>query len=289
VLVLTSYPGASPEVVESDVTKPLEYAINTVSGASSSVELDRRPEPGLRRVPHVDRHDEGDAGRPRQDRPGAAELPEGREGAARHPGRPGEPAADRLARGDVADDVAARSFLASPTRRSSRRWRTFPGVARIEILGRATRQILIQIKPNAVTSLGIGVDQVINASVPRTRTCRPGRITRGQQDSVVRIEGKIKDPAQFARIIVAQQGGANVYLSQVADVIDGEKEETRSRGSTAGPSITLDIQKSQDANIVDTGRGITAAIEALKKRLPPTSSCGSPTRPAETAERASTA
>ena len=34
VLVLTSYPGASPEVVEADVTKPLEYAINTVSGAS---------------------------------------------------------------------------------------------------------------------------------------------------------------------------------------------------------------------------------------------------------------
>ena len=34
VLVMTSYPGASPEVVETDVTKPLEYAINTVSGAS---------------------------------------------------------------------------------------------------------------------------------------------------------------------------------------------------------------------------------------------------------------
>ena len=32
VLVLTTYPGASPEVVEADVTKPLEYAINTVSG-----------------------------------------------------------------------------------------------------------------------------------------------------------------------------------------------------------------------------------------------------------------
>ena len=34
VLVMTSYPGANPEVVEADVTKPLEYAINTVSGAS---------------------------------------------------------------------------------------------------------------------------------------------------------------------------------------------------------------------------------------------------------------
>ena len=56
-----------------------------------------------------------------------------------------------------------------------------------------------------------------------------GRLTRGQSDSVVRVEGKIKDPEQFSRIIVAQQGGGPIYLSQVADVIDGEKEMTSIR------------------------------------------------------------
>src|SRR6185369_4693533 len=138
------------------------------------------------------------------------------------------------------------------------------GVARIEVLGRATRQILIQIKPSAVTSLGIGVDQVINAVRAANQDVPAGRITRGKEDSIVRVEGKIKDPAQFARIIVAQQGGANVYLSQVADVIDGAKEEESISRINGRPSITLDIQKSQDANIVDTGRGITAALEQLK-------------------------
>ena len=59
---------------------------------------------------------------------------------------------------------------------------------------------------------------------------------------------KIKDPAQFARIIVAQQGGAPVYLSQVADVIDGEKEETSISRINGRPSIVIDIQKAQDAN-----------------------------------------
>jgi len=129
--------------------------------------------------------------------------------------------------------------------------------------------ILIQIKPSAVTSLGIGVDQVINAVRAANQDVPAGRITRGKEDSIVRVEGKIKDPAQFARIVVAQQGGANVFLSQVADVIDGAKEEESISRINGRPSITLDIQKSQDANIVDTGRGITAAIEGLKKRLPP--------------------
>ena len=97
-------------------------------------QLAGRAEPGLRRVPHVDRHDEGDAGRARQDRTGAAELPEGRQGAARHPRRPGEPAADRFARRDVADDVAARSLVAHRSdhregarKRSGRRAHGSPG------------------------------------------------------------------------------------------------------------------------------------------------------------------
>jgi multidrug efflux pump subunit AcrB len=109
---------------------------------------------------------------------------------------------------------------------------------------------------------------VINAVRAANQDVPAGRITRGQSDSIVRVEGKIKDPAQFARIVVAQQGGANVYLSQVADVIDGEKEQDSISRINGRPSITIDIQKSQDANIVDTGRGIGEAVAALKKRIP---------------------
>ena len=95
-----------------------------------------------------------------------------------------------------------------------------------------------------------------------------GRLTRGQSDAVVRVEGKIKDPEQFNRIIVAQQGGGPVYLSQVADVIDGEKEMTSFARINGRPAITLDIQKAQDANIVETGRNVKAAVASLKDRLP---------------------
>ena len=106
-------------------------------------------------------------------------------------------------------------------------------MAQINVNGRVTREIRIQIKPSALTALGIGVDQVMNAVRAANQDVPAGRLSRGPDDTVVRVDGKIKDPAQFARIIVAQQGGGPVYLSQVADVIDGEKEESRSRASTA--------------------------------------------------------
>ena len=83
VFVMTVYPGASPEVVETDVTKPLEYAINTVAGRQDDpLDLARRPKPGLRRVPARHRHDARDAGRARQDRAGQAGLSARREGPA---------------------------------------------------------------------------------------------------------------------------------------------------------------------------------------------------------------
>jgi HAE1 family hydrophobic/amphiphilic exporter-1 len=110
---------------------------------------------------------------------------------------------------------------------------------------------------------------VIDAIRNANQDVPAGRITRGQTDAIVRVEGKIKDPAQFARIVVAQQGGAPVYLSQVADVIDGEKEETSIGRINGHPSITIDLKKAQDANIVETGHGIKEAIDTLKTRLPP--------------------
>jgi multidrug efflux pump subunit AcrB len=143
-----------------------------------------------------------------------------------------------------------------------------PGVAQIIVNGRVSRQILIQIKPSALASLGIGVDQVMSAVQNANQDVPAGRITRGQNDSVVRVEGKIKDPTQFARIIVAQQGGGPIYLSQVADIIDGEKELDSISRINGRPSITIDIRKAQDANIVETGQGVNDALATLKSRLP---------------------
>ncbi|MEO6749487.1 MAG: efflux RND transporter permease subunit, partial [Casimicrobiaceae bacterium] len=64
------------------------------------------------------------------------------------------------------------------------------------------------------------------------------------------------------------QGGGPVYLSQVADVIDGEKEASSIARINGNPAITLDLLKAQDANIVETGREVLKAIDVLKARLP---------------------
>ena len=76
------------------------------------LDLARRPEPDLRRVPSCHRHDARDAGRARQDRAGEAVFSARREGPAGAARRPGEPAAGGVAGGAVVDDGTARAHLA---------------------------------------------------------------------------------------------------------------------------------------------------------------------------------
>src|SRR5947209_17192452 len=152
----------------------------------------------------------------------------------------------------MSDSVELRELTSLTDQTVVKALENLPGVARVNVNGRVTRQILVQIKPDALTALGIGVDQVMNAIREANQDVPAGRLTRGVTDSIVRVEGKIKDPVQFGRIVVAQQGGGPVYLTQVADVIDGEKEQSSISRINGRAAISLDVQKAQDANIIDT-------------------------------------
>ncbi len=267
-LVETNYPGASPEVVEADVTKPIEYAINTVAGVSliRSNSLEGRSEV------FTEFRMNTDMTRAIQDvRDKIAQV---------RPGFPRDVKDPLVIRVDqensqpvvsiavLSKTVGLRDLSSLTDQTIVKGLENVPGVARIDVNGRVTRQILIEIKPQALTALGLSVDQVVAAIRAANQDVPAGRITRGASDSIVRVEGKIKDPMQFGRIIVAQQNGAPVYLTQVAAVIDGEKEQDSISRINGRPAITLDLQKSQDANIVDTGHGVTQALDLLRQRLP---------------------
>jgi hydrophobe/amphiphile efflux-1 (HAE1) family protein len=269
VYITTVYPGAAPEAVEADVTKPIEYAVNQVSGVKRVFSNSREGRSDIfaefRLTTSVAQamQDVRDRIAPiRPTFPRDVKDPQ----VIRVENENSQPVASLAV---MSQTTGLRELTSLTDQTIVKALENLPGVARIDVNGRVARQILIQIKPDALTALGLGVDQVINAIREANQDVPAGRITKGPSDAVVRIEGKIKDPAQFGRIIVAQQGGGPVYLTQVAEVIDGEKEMDSISRINGHPAITLDIQKAQDANIVETGRNVRAAVDALKPRLPP--------------------
>jgi hydrophobe/amphiphile efflux-1 (HAE1) family protein len=268
VYISTGYPGSAPEAVEADVTKPIEYAVNQVSGVKRIFSNSREGQSDVfaefrlsTNVPQAVQDVRDRIATIRSSFPKDVKDPQ----VFRVENENSQPVVSLAV---MSPTTGLRELTSLTDQTIVKALENLPGVARINVNGRVTRQILIQIKPNALTALGLGVDQVIEAIRNANQDVPAGRITNGPSDSVVRVEGKIKDPVQFGRIIVAQQGGGAVYLTQVADVIDGEKEQESISRINGHPAITIDVQKAQDANIVETGRNVRAAVDALKARLP---------------------
>jgi hydrophobe/amphiphile efflux-1 (HAE1) family protein len=149
-----------------------------------------------------------------------------------------------------------------------KRLQNVTGVGQIRINGEQARQVLVQIRPDQLKSLDVGIDEVMNAITATNANLPAGRIVHGVRENLVRIEGKMKEAADFKRIIVANRASGPVYLSQVADITDGAAEEQSISRVNGERAISLEIAKIQDANTVQVGNGVKAAIEAMKSSLP---------------------
>ncbi len=269
IFISVQYPGASPEAVENDITRPIEEVVNTVNGVRliRSNTYEGRSETGveLRMDANVERA-----------------VQDVRDKIALiRPGFPREAKDPLVLRGDFDNAQPVVSLAVTSKTRSMRelstmtdqiivkRFQNVPGVGQVQVSGSVVRQVLVNLRPAQMLSQGVGVDEVIKGIQAANMDIPAGRVTRGQTEELVRVEGRIKDPASFAKIIVARRARGPVYLGDVADVVDGEKEAESYSRVNGQPGLSINILKVQDANIVEVGDGIKAAAEDLKKVLPP--------------------
>jgi len=178
VVVVTAYPGASPEAVENDVSKPLEYAINTVAAVS----LIRSNSRDGRSEVLAEFRMATDMTRAMQDvRDKVAQV---------RPGFPREVKDPLVMRVDQENTQPVVTLSITSQRASLRDLTSLtdqvivkalenvPGVARIDVSGRATRQILVRVKPGALAALGMRTEPVMAAIRAANQDIPAGRITR---------------------------------------------------------------------------------------------------------------
>ena len=262
------YPGASPEAVENDITRPIEDAVNTVSGIKTlrSNSFEGRAQVGIEfnLSVNMDRAMQDIRDKVSQVRP-------------KFPKEAKEPYIER-AEGDNEQPVvnlaltsSGHSLRALSTLTDQivvKRLQAVPGVGKIDVRGTSSRQILISLRPADMTAQGVGVDEVMQSIQDTNQNLPAGNISYGASERLVRVEGKIAQARDFGKIIVARRAGGPVYLNQVATVVDGEAEQLSISRMNGVPAISIDINKVQDANVVEVGTGIKKAVAALGKSLP---------------------
>jgi hydrophobe/amphiphile efflux-1 (HAE1) family protein len=265
--VEVQYPGASPEQVENDITRPMEDAINTVSGIKSIRSNSWEGRAGVSLEFQLSTNMD-------------KAMQEVRDNIARvRPGFPKEAKEPFIIRaeGDNSQPIAELTLM-SDTRSLrelstlteqviTKRLQGVAGVGQVRVNGKTNRQILVSLKPEQLQSQNIGVDEVLRAIQSTNANLPAGNISYGASERLVRIEGKMKSARDFNRIIVARRASGPVYLDQVAEIVDGEQEETSISRINGARAISLEITKVQGANVVEVGNGIMKVVGAMQKEF----------------------
>jgi multidrug efflux pump subunit AcrB len=269
VFVSVAYPGASPDATETELTRPIELALNGIAGIKMirSNSLEGRSETVVEFL--VD----ADMNRAVQDvRDKVASV------QPNFPRDAKQPFVSRFD-GDNAQPTVYLSLL-GPDRSSRelslladqvvrKRLERASGVARVDVGGLTVRQVRIDLDPQRLRAYQLTPGDV-SAALQRVNADMPvGLLSGTKEDAIVRVEGRVRDPHAFADIVVASRDGMVVRLSDLGTLVEREREPESISRVDGIPAISFQVFKQQDANIVTTGEAIKSAAAELRQNLPP--------------------
>ena len=263
-----AYPGASAEAIETDLTKPIEDIVNTVGGIkkirSTSVEGRSNTSIEFQLNTNMDKAVQELRDKIAQIRP---TFPKEVKDPfiSRVESENAEPISTLVF---TSDTRSLRELSVMSEQIVTKRLQNIAGVAQVKVNGTSERQVSIQLKPGQMAAQQIGVDEVLRAIQATNQNMPAGNISSGNKEQLIRVEGKIKDIRGFGRIIVAQRPSGPIYLEQVAEIIDGEKEQTSISRINGKPAVNYYITKTQEANIVEVGESVKKAVLLIQKSLP---------------------
>jgi hydrophobic/amphiphilic exporter-1 (mainly G- bacteria), HAE1 family len=268
VAVRVDYPGASPEQFENDVAKPIENAVNQVAGVKRllsasyegfgwtwiefriNVDQDRVLQEVRDKVAQI-----------RASFPRDVKDPVVQRGGDEND----EPVAFYALLGD---GLPARELTTLAEQVVQKGLERVNGVGRVALGGTVTRQIQVRVDPARLTAMGLTVDQVVSALKAANVAVPVGTVSNRSAEAIVRVDGRISAPKDFARIIVARKNGVPIHLGQIAEVIDGERERVTLARVNGSPAVSFQVFKAQDANIVEVGENLKRAVQTVGKQLP---------------------
>ncbi len=278
VVVITEYPGAAPEIVESEVTKRIEEGVNSIAGINALTSRSYEGQSVV--VIEFDLYIDG--------RKAADDVRE--KVSAVKPLLRTEVKEPRVLRFDPAsravwsvavlpDDSAAGSQAGGrplsaveltnwADQTLKKRLENVRGVGSVSVVGGTKREINLFLDPRALEAYGLTPDQVVAAVRSENQDLPLGAIRSKEQERVVQIDARIERPQDFGNIIVARRNGTPVRLDQLAQVVDGAQEIDSLALYNGERTLLLNVQKSQDENTIAVVDGLTSALAEVRKQLP---------------------
>lgn len=267
VVVTTVLPGAGPEQIETDVTKKVEDAVNTIAGVDkiSSTSYEGASVVIIQFKLTVDGKM---AAQDVREKVSAirSTLPKEIEDPVIQRYDPASLPIMALAISGKRSEKEVTDFTKNVIKK---RLENVPGVGNIELVGGAEREIEVLVDASKLESYKLSIQDVMQSVGAAHVEIPGGNLIKGDRQVLLRTMAKFKTVEGFENIVIANPMGHPVYLRDIGTVIDGQKERTsltRLNGSTA---VGLNLMKQSGSNTVDVAAHVYKELDKLRKELPP--------------------
>jgi len=266
-LVQTVLPGASPEEVETSVTKYIEEAVNEISGVDEisaynlesvsivfvKFEMDKNADVGIQEV--RDKIEQV-----------KSNFPDGTES-------PVVLKLDMDAAAVLNVVVTGNRDIIELTELAKKKVKEViensSGVGSVSIVGGREREIHVTLDPLKLYSLQIPITSVTSALAQQNFEIPGGKVEQNHNSYSLRILGRIPSVDDFKNIFVATKNGVPIKLSDVATVEDSGEYEQQSTRLDGQRCVTLEIKKQSGSNTLKVIDGVKEKIKMIEQTLPP--------------------
>lgn len=266
IMVITAYPGASAEDIESNVTKLLENSLNSVDNLKHITSKSRENTSVITLQFNAgtstaeatnDTRDKLDAIR--------SSLPEGASSPIIFKFGAGDiPIAILSVESNESSSALAKILdneVVNPLAR-------IEGVGSVSVAGASERVIQIYCDPAKLESYGLTLAQISQIIASENKNIPAGQIDLGTRTNSIRVQGEYNDPKQMEDIVVATLGGRIVYLRDIAKVMDIQAERQQENYANGKSGAIIVINKQSDGNAVAISELVKAELPRLQKNLP---------------------
>lgn len=268
VSIRTNYTGANSDIIESQITEPLEKAVNAIDGIRNITSSSNQGSSNITIEFNLDK-DLEEAANDVRDKVSQAirSLPQDID------------APPVVSKADADSDAIISMTVQSDSRSSlelsdyaenviSQRLETIPGVSGVQIWGQKRYAMRLWIDPAKLAAYGCTVAEIRDALNAQNVELPSGKLTGNNTELTVKTVGNLSKPEEFNNIIIRTDGDKIVRLSDVGGAELGPENIETKLSQSGLPMIGLAIVPMPGANYLDISSEFYKKYEALKKDLP---------------------
>ena len=267
ITVTTRLAGAGPEEIESQITRKIEEAVNTVNGIDElrSVSIEGQSQVFVTFI--LEKSIPEAANDVREKVSGiVSSFPPGTDAPIIEKF---DPDAFPIMGLVVSGKRSPREITEIADKRIKRQLETVKDIGALTLVGDRKREIQVVVDPFRLQSYGLSIQQVKTALQQQNVEIPGGRLTAERRESGVRTVGRIESIGDFNELIVAEHSRGSVRLRDIGEVLDGE-EEARTLSRLDGQNaVSMLIRKQSGTNTVQVVDRVKAKLQEIRRSLPP--------------------